>query len=84
MTEPNASAVSQRAIVQRINRRLANDQQTLRVTRPGSRWANDLGAFYIVDNDPLGRENLVAAHVDLETLARELGVLEPGETIAEQ
>jgi hypothetical protein len=59
------------ALIKRINRKLLKDDQMLRATC-GDRWRNDLGDFYIVD---LYRNNLVAQHVDIEALSRELGVL---------
>lgn len=72
--------VSERAMMARINRRLAKEGQKLCKTPPQSRWFNDLGAFHIVNEN----QNVIEAqHVDLEELAKELGTLKPGEVLEE-
>lgn len=68
--------VSERALVQRISRRLTRQGERLRKGR--GRWATELG-YYIVD---VGRNFLVEQNCDLETLGRELGVLEEWESLA--
>jgi hypothetical protein len=69
--------VTERALIQRINRALRQDDQILRQAR-GEHARRELGNFYIVD---VGRNFLAAQHVDLEALARELGVLKAYEHI---
>jgi hypothetical protein len=71
--------VTLRAVIQRINRKLRADEQTLKVTR-GARWRGDLGDYYIVNAN---RNHVVATGVDPVELGRELGVLRPWESVAE-
>lgn len=71
-------SVSERAIVARINRKLAKEMQSLRRCREDSRGFNDLGSFYILD---LHRNSVEAMHVDVKKLARELDVIADFETI---
>lgn len=65
--------VSERALIQRINRQMSKRGETLKKTR-GERWRMDLGDFYVVEN------NIITERwVDLEGLGQELGVLKGGE-----
>ena len=68
--------VSERALVQRINRKLTKDDEQLHATRPGTRAEFDLGRYYVRD---FRCPNIVRMHVDIEDLARELEVLQPWE-----
>ena len=74
--------VSERALAQRINRRLARDgerlcrQRGLRGDMAGFRWP-ELGEYYITDD----RNCIVAQEVSVETIGRELGVLQPHERV---
>ena len=82
MPEQNAEKtvpVSMRALIQRINRKLKPENETLKVLR-GDRWRNDLGNYFIVD---FYRNVVVAQHVEPEKLGRELEVLKPWEHIVE-
>jgi len=75
--------VTMRAVVQRINRRLATEYHGLRklkATRDGGWARHDFGDFYVLD---LGRNNVVERHVDPEGFGRKLGVLQPWEEVAE-
>ena len=64
-------SMNEAAIVKRINRALASEDEKLRKSRGGWTAAN-FGDFYVHD----WRRNIVTAtHVDPEDLARELGVL---------
>ena len=74
-------AVSKRALIQRINRKLASEQwpKSLKSTR-GGRAKTNLGDFYVVD---LHRNLVVDAFVDPEKYGRKLGVLAPYERVAE-
>lgn len=68
-------AVSERALIQRINRKLAPDLEQLKKNRsPG----NELGDYYVLD---LNRNFVTAQNVDPEALGRELGVLAEWETV---
>ena len=67
--------VSTRALVQRINRRLAGKWQRLKTTR-GDRAQSELGDYYVIDTK---HNSLVATHVNLEAYGRELGALQKWE-----
>jgi hypothetical protein len=75
--------VSERALLQRVNRRLAKDNEQLRTAR-GFRDGlyrhedSTLGRYYAVD---LSRNVVTAAHIDLEKWGRELEVLKPWEVL---
>ena len=72
--------VSMRAVIQRINRKLADDDEVLKTTR-GERARFDLGDYYILDQ----RRNFIAAkYVDPEELARKIGVLAEWEEVASE
>lgn len=62
--------ISERAMVQRINRALAKEDQKLRKGR--GRWASDLGEYYVVD---IRQNAVVASNVDVGKLAKDLGCL---------
>lgn len=69
--------VSERALIARINRKLKIDGQTLKKLR-GDRWLNDLGRYYIVENN-----HVVQGDINLEEFGRELEVLRPWEKLTE-
>lgn len=71
--------VTTKAVIARINRKLAVDNEQLRATR-GMQMKLDCGDYYIVD---FKRNFVVRPNVDPETLARELGVLKDWETLAD-
>jgi hypothetical protein len=75
MTATHTTKVSQTALVQRIRRRMAETSERLSSCRPGTRWHNDLGDWYAVDD----HNNITARHIDLEAFAKELGVLAENE-----
>ncbi|MCY1455688.1 hypothetical protein D9M71_728400 [compost metagenome] len=60
--------ISQNALIKRINRKLAHEGQRLCTARQC--WNNSTGGFYITD-----AYTIVVYHIELEPLARELGVL---------
>jgi len=67
--------VSEKAVIARINRRLAHIEQKLHKSR---RWDSDVRNFYII----AWRFNtLVAAYDSLDQVARDIGVLEDYETL---
>jgi hypothetical protein len=70
--------VSLRALIQRINRQLAKEDEKLCKARV---WNTDTGDYYVVD---LNRNVIVGQHVDPEVWGRELGVLHPWEVLAEE
>ena len=71
--------VQRRALVQRLKRALAKQSQALKAHagRPGV-GAKHLGRYYITSGDAVVRRN-----VDLVTLARKLGALQPYEELVE-
>ena len=69
--------VTERALIQRINRKLVHKGETLHIAR-GERWYSDLGYYYITSNN-----NLVAGHIKLDELARELRALKAYEEVAD-
>jgi hypothetical protein len=70
--------VSERALIQRINRKLKHDGEQLRRAR-GAQTEYSVGAYFIVD---VMRNFITAQHVDLEKLGRELEVLQGWEAPA--
>jgi hypothetical protein len=71
--------VTLRALTARINRHLAGQGQTLKRAR-GMTARAALGEHYLVD---LVRNHVAARHVDIERLARDLGVLAGWEELAD-
>jgi hypothetical protein len=71
--------VTTRALVQRINRRIAGDDEVLKAAR-GDKARQEVGDYYIVDSR-IGA--LVHRDVDLEAYAREIGVLQKHERLSE-
>lgn len=77
--EPVRVPVSKRALIQRINRKLAADMQVLKTCR-GARAQLDLGDYYILD----GSLNVPSdTHVDIEELGRDMGCLSSWEKLQE-
>ena len=70
--------VSARALIQRINRKLAAKQQKLKANR-SDRWRGELGDFYVID---LTNNVIVDKRVDLETLGKGLECLGAWERLA--
>ena len=79
MAKATKVPVSQRALIQRINRALAKENEALKAAR-SERDRQQLGNYFVID---LHRNTVQAQHVDLEALARELGVLKPYEALAD-
>jgi hypothetical protein len=70
--------VSERAVLQRLHRALAQQGQMIRRTR-GTDY-NDTGAYHCID---IHRNSLKASHVDPEKCSRDAGVLRPRERWAD-
>ncbi len=73
------TTVTESALVQRLNRKLAPGGTAIRKAR--ERWTNTLGDFYEVD---LERNCVVSTGLDCATLVkwgRELGALRPAESL---
>ena len=71
--------VSRVALVARINRRLAENNEQLRASKSAGA-KQEMGSYYIVNTQVNGITN---SNLDLEDLARELRCLQPWETLAE-
>jgi hypothetical protein len=73
--------VSERALLARVNRKLAHDYKTLRKWRSAGNsgpWHWETGDYYLLDQ---GNNLLREFQVDLESFASELGVLADYEEI---
>ncbi len=77
---PSRVLVSERAVLQRLNRALAHEVKVIRVCKETSRWFRDCGRYYLVD---LNFNAIRDSHIDLEAFAREEGVLKPFEAMAD-
>lgn len=83
-TKLRQQAVSKRAVLQRVNRRLAEREEAVKTHRSsgssgGQAW--EAGDFYQID---ISRNSLIDSDVDLESLARELGALAAWEKLADE
>ena len=74
MTKGRSVPVSERALVQRINRKLPPGH---RVVKLRGRAAKELGTYVLTDEHRVSRQN-----VDLTAVARKLGVLKPYEELS--
>ena len=84
MAKQKGIPVSERAVVQRVNRKFLNEDgppaRELKKTR-GGRAKVDFGDFYVLNTN---RNFIDDHHVDPEALARELGVLADWEYLDEE
>jgi hypothetical protein len=71
--------ITERALFQRINRRLQQDGEKLCTARTET-VKQQLGRFYVVETGQ--GAGLVRKDVDLEKLAQKLGVIQPWEQLA--
>ena len=71
--------ITRRALIQRINRALQQRDEQLRAAR-GPRQQRELGDYWILD---LRKRCVASKNIDPEKLARELGVLQPYESVEE-
>lgn len=78
-TQTTTKPVSKRALIARINRKLPgyNKIKTLR----GDRWLSSLGRYYEVDE---ATNAVINTHLDLEELAKGLGVLKGWERLEDE
>ena len=75
----NKVPVGERALLARINRKLAADELRIRKNREGSRAEQDMGVYFMLNTHINGA---VEYHVNLEETGRELGVLQAWEEVA--
>ena len=69
--------ISERALFQRINRRLKRDGERLQTARSQSTELS-IGRYYIVNGDG---NYVLHQHVDLEAWGREFGLIRPWEQV---
>ena len=73
--------ISERAVMQRLNRKLKADGLIIKKSRPDSKTAQELGDYYVVD----GNKNFIADKnldlSDLERMGRKHEVLAKWETV---
>jgi hypothetical protein len=79
MTKKPKVMITQRGALQRINRALAPNQ-ILKRARPGPA-TQEHGQFYVVD---FKRNFLAQRDVNIEDFARELGVIQPWESVSDE
>lgn len=80
MAQRRRVPVSRRALVQRINRKLRPQGETLKATRPGTRAEQDMGGFYVIDDST---RSLAVSNIDLEAFGREIDALAPHEELVD-
>jgi hypothetical protein len=71
--------ISERALIQRINRVLKKDGRRLKATR-GNRWRSNLGDYYVVNT---ARNWIDWPDVNIESLGHELSCLKAWEQVGE-
>jgi len=74
---PKKVPVTERALSQRIRRKLQQEHRTLRTARDDG--PKHLGRYYVVD---IHQHQIVDDHVDLEKMGRELKVLAEWEEVS--
>ena len=70
------NTITERALMKRINRKLAKDQEAVRTCPEKSWWYNTLGRHYLTFNNMI-----TTTDIDLGELARELGYLRDSEML---
>ena len=77
MSEQSKVAISERALLQRVNRKLRGSGEQIRTAR-SPRVELDLGRYFVVN---VRGSFLANHHIDLEALARDLEALKPWEAL---
>jgi hypothetical protein len=80
MAKPKGQKVqiTERALIQRINRKLAKDMEQLKTARTES-VERDVGKYFVLD---LHRNAIIQTNVDPEELGRKIEVLQAWEEVA--
>lgn len=78
MVKAKKVPVSERAILARINRKISGEGRIIRKCRENSSGFSYLGRYHEVD---VYKNTVTATHVDLESWAKEEGVLKDYETV---
>lgn len=81
MAKPNKTGapVSERALLARVNRRLAGEGRMLKVAR-GEAARREMGTYFLVD---FGENAVVNKNVSLAKLGHKMGLLRPWERMVE-
>lgn len=77
--KPTKVNVSEKALIARINRQLAKQEERLKTNRSDRDFVT-LGHYYIVN---WNRNCVTSTHHNLSALAEEMGVLKPWEEVVE-
>ena len=80
MEKGNKLPVSPRALLARINRKLAQQQHQMKRARAGTRLHQGVGDYYVLD---VYRNAVVDMQCSLEVYAKDLQVLAPHECVGE-
>lgn len=78
MTQPQA-LVTERALVRRLNRKLAREGLHVKTCRWGTRGFHDLGRHFVVNTRLRAIDK---KHIDLESCGRQLGCLADSEVLS--
>ena len=71
--------ISERALLQRLNRKLAEEKLIVKKTR-GEKLVREVGDYFLLD---LHRNRITEKHIDLTAMGRERGVLAAWEVVGE-
>ena len=77
MAKKSTVPVTERALVQRVNRYLAEKSEMLRKWRSGQH----VGDYYLID---WTKHVVIKERVELESFARDLGILQPYESLEDK
>ncbi len=72
--------VPERALAARVIRAIAKEGKQLKKAREGTRAFQELGRYYLVD---LNLKTIIASNINLEAWAKELGLMQDWEVMAE-
>ena len=84
MAKANKVPISERALMQRLNRKLGKEQLALKKTREDSRAWSNLGDFYVLDIHTNSIADSKLTVVDLERMGREHKVLADFEALVRE
>jgi hypothetical protein len=70
--------VSEKALMARVNRKLAREGERILKSREGSRLRGNVGEFYLLD---VNRNTVTGTHMELEHVAKEVGALRDYEQV---
>jgi hypothetical protein len=82
MVKASKVQVSERALIQRLNRKLKENDLIVKKTRPNSKSWSTLGDYYVIDLNLNGIVDRGLDADDLEKMGREKKVLADWETVS--